>query len=293
MPENTFGSPVKVIFNSSELGVLLLVVVVSLSALFEIVARQDLADAYHKAVAIAENEEKARTERPEDSNDALMLAHLHAGQRRLRSLMVAGTTPNSPARFEIELLLHTTIFLREMPDGVGIPEGSRDHLGSMILPESQSEGAGVIERPAYYGVLSNLLFWFGSGPWSSSEKLLAVLCIGSGIIGAVVAGIRSKHVLSVRQFSLGFAAGFISYLVIKGGRYLLMAQLDDGPWVAFNPYGCSLICVMAGMFTQRAYDLLSAVVDHLIRQVEVAIKSGNQDSDQPPAAPPGPAPGDR
>ncbi len=100
----------------------------------------------------------------------------------------------------------------------------------------------------------------------NSDILLALVVIGCGSIGAVIAGIRAENGLALKPFSLGLAAGFIAFLAIKGGRYLFLISADASV-IDFNPYSSAFVGILVGMFTERAYDVLSNLVDELIKRM--------------------------
>jgi hypothetical protein len=57
---------------------------------------------------------------------------------------------------------------------------------------------------------------------------------------------------------------------IKGGKhfFLVQAAIDQ---VAFNPYSSAFAGLLTGLFTERAYGLLSNVVDGLAERINKAV----------------------
>jgi hypothetical protein len=104
----------------------------------------------------------------------------------------------------------------------------------------------------------------------SSDLLLAIVVIGCGAIGSVMGGLRSERRLTTRLFSLGLAAGFVTFLTIKGGRYVFLVQ-SEGPDIAFNPYSSAFLGIVVGLFTDRVHQLLSDLVDQFIERLRTAI----------------------
>ncbi|BDW95394.1 hypothetical protein MACH10_10790 [Thalassospira tepidiphila] len=106
-----------------------------------------------------------------------------------------------------------------------------------------------------------------------SDVLLAIALVCCGGIGATAAGMRSysfnSHEYDRRQHLwfgnfrdqlLGLSAGFISFLVIKGGKSLFIVQaIETSSFI--NPYGSALAGIFAGLFTDKAYQLLSGLFD--------------------------------
>jgi hypothetical protein len=101
---------------------------------------------------------------------------------------------------------------------------------------------------------------------SSSEMLLALTVCLSGLIGALVAGLRKFEVTLPKDMTLGIAAGFIVYLGIKGGKSVFLLQAQDMGF-SMNPYGCAFAGILVGLFTERAYLLLTAILDKFQKKV--------------------------
>lgn len=121
-----------------------------------------------------------------------------------------------------------------------------------------------------------------------SDVLLAVSLVCCGGIGSVVAGMRrnsfqpgSKKLLDEpwfigpRDILLGFSAGFVAFLVIKGGKSLFLIQGVESS-AELNPYGCALAGILAGLFTEKAYQLLSAMIDQAANTI--ARRDNEEDS---------------
>jgi hypothetical protein len=105
----------------------------------------------------------------------------------------------------------------------------------------------------------------------NTDQLLAIAVMGCGAIGSIIAGLRANTLVTFRNLSLGLASGFVIFLGLKGGRhfFLVQAAVDQ---VAFNPYSCAFAGLLAGLFTERTYSLLSSVVDELVKKIETAVK---------------------
>jgi len=116
--------------------------------------------------------------------------------------------------------------------------------------------------------------WKGALLLLSSDQLLAIIVLGCGAIGAMISSLRAGHSLSLRAFILGLASGFVAYLVIKGGKHVFLLQAP-GDVIAFNPYGSAFAGLIAGLFTEKAHQLLSYVVDDFANRVKAASTAGN------------------
>lgn len=106
----------------------------------------------------------------------------------------------------------------------------------------------------------------------NSEILLAItVCLG-GLVGALVAGFRTDAGTLHRDIPLGIASGFVVYLAIKGGKFVFLMQTQETSF-AMNPYGCAFAGLLAGLFTEKAYLLLTALIDELSRRLTNVVTS--------------------
>lgn len=108
---------------------------------------------------------------------------------------------------------------------------------------------------------------------SSSEALLAIVVVFAGAVGAMISSLKQGAFLTLRSFVLGLASGFIVLLLLKGGKNVFLFQIP-GHVVPFNPYGVAFAGLLAGLFTERAHQLLSWLVDDLISRVRAASQPG-------------------
>lgn len=100
----------------------------------------------------------------------------------------------------------------------------------------------------------------------SSDKLLAIAVITCGAIGALIAMFRAEGGLSMKILLLGLSAGFITYLAIKGGRHIFLIH-GSGEFPVFNPYGSAFAGLVAGLFTEKGYLVLSHLVEELSKRL--------------------------
>jgi hypothetical protein len=108
----------------------------------------------------------------------------------------------------------------------------------------------------------------------SSDFLLALAIMACGVMGALVAGMRSRERTSLRDFSRGMSSGFICYLGIKGGKYLFLLHAA-GEAVGFNPYGSAFAGLLVGLFSQKAFETLEILFADLTTRIKQALDSGN------------------
>ncbi|MDA0810621.1 MAG: hypothetical protein O3B68_21725, partial [Planctomycetota bacterium] len=142
-------------------------------------------------------------------------------------------------------------------------------------------------EPQPSSITSSVSVWwqFPLPRYMASDQLLSLVVIMSGTIGAVIAAIRAKRVLSPTDIGFGVAAGFITLLAIRGGKNVLVVSNED---VSFymNPYSSAFFGLLAGLFTDRAYELLRKFVDKLVKGLEKTFElneppSADGDSPQP------------
>jgi len=119
----------------------------------------------------------------------------------------------------------------------------------------------------------------------SSDLLLSWVVIFSGTVGAVIAAIRKQKELglSPRELAFGFAAGFITLLAIRGGKNLMVVQMDDISFT-LNPYASAFLGLLAGLFTEKAYLLLRKFVDKLVDGIEKTFNLNEINGEEEPAA---------
>ncbi len=108
----------------------------------------------------------------------------------------------------------------------------------------------------------------------SNVVLFAASILCSAAIGASIASIRDHGRVPYRELFLGFGAGFIVFLAIKGGKFLFIVSAI-GATAPLNPYGGAFAGLLAGMFTKRAYELLSMLVEDLFSRFESTMNSEN------------------
>lgn len=111
----------------------------------------------------------------------------------------------------------------------------------------------------------------------SSDQLLAIAIMACAAMGAMIAALRGNGLMTLRALTLGIATGFVVYLAIKGGKHVFLLQMQ-GEIVAFNPYGSAFAGLLAGLFTEKAYQVLTTIVDEFADRLRV-VSTGKKDGD--------------
>ena len=118
------------------------------------------------------------------------------------------------------------------------------------MPENQSS-------PYYIGFIYEM----------RSDHLLALSITSCSALGAMIFGLRSGTRMNVRTLTSGLATGFIVYLALKGGQHLFLLTSPDVR-IPSNPYSSAFLGLLAGLFSDKAYKVLTALVDDLASRVE-------------------------
>lgn len=130
-----------------------------------------------------------------------------------------------------------------------------------------------------------------------TDFLLSITVIMCALVGSIVAGLRrvekgdsatknlngtSGHngpqdAHGTTEFrptvaALGLASGFIAFISLRGGRSVFMMELA-GESPTFNPYSMAFIGLLVGLFSHKAWGLLSSLVDDLHGRIEGALRA--------------------
>lgn len=100
-----------------------------------------------------------------------------------------------------------------------------------------------------------------------SDMILAISIVLCGGIGAIFTASRSAKPKFSKAVFNGLMAGFIAFLIIKGGRSFFLVNLNFANSPSINPYAAAFSGILAGLFTEKAYQLLSNVTDKLTEKV--------------------------
>jgi hypothetical protein len=199
------------------------------------------------------------------------VAALKRAEQYLRRLSLVGATSKSPQLAEVMVALD-------------------DYLGALGLLEANATSNGLGLKPILgFDVPDDTLFqkndigpilqdligsfyFFGR---LGNEQLFAGSIVLAATLGALLAVLRRNDFATVRTVTLGAATGFIVYLTIKGGRYVFLMQLHSEQ-AALNPYSSAFAALLAGLFSQTAYGLLSTLVAGLSERINLVVSSSRQ-----------------
>jgi hypothetical protein len=208
-----------------------------------------------------------------------------------RDIMRGVLHPEDPIRSSLELDK-----LRSRSDA-SVTAAAREHLASLMLyggPLTAADIADVVQRVTFgrmgpapqdveFGEKDSItLRQLGKLNWfervligqQRNDFLLAIMVIACAVIGSIVVGLRSGNALfEPVRFLLGLASGFIVFISLRGGRAIFMMEVSGEPPV-FNPHSMAFSGLLVGLFSEKAYLLLSTLVDDLFGRVRNAFKPG-------------------
>lgn len=104
-----------------------------------------------------------------------------------------------------------------------------------------------------------------------NDMLMMLLLAVCGAIGTAVSAARRKSSFTLSDAGIGLAAGFITFLAIRGGKDVFLLQSSENNLV-FNPYSSALFALLAGLFTERAYHMLGFIVDSISARIEESFR---------------------
>lgn len=99
--------------------------------------------------------------------------------------------------------------------------------------------------------------------YMQSDLILAISVILCGGIGAIFTASRSRNPKYAKTVFNGLLAGFVAFLVIKGGRAFFLVDLNFTSGPTINPYAAAFSGILAGLFTEKAYRILSDATDRI------------------------------
>ena len=152
--------------------------------------------------------------------------------------------------------------------------GVNNQLGTLKkLIDSYQQATARFEEKTKTGASPNILeslstsYYIGFIYEMRSDHLLALSIICCSALGAMIFGLRSGARMNVRTLTSGLATGFVVYLALKGGQHLFLVTSPDVR-IPSNPYSSAFAGLLAGLFSDKAYKVLSSVVDDLASRVE-------------------------
>jgi hypothetical protein len=108
-------------------------------------------------------------------------------------------------------------------------------------------------------------------PYVRTDFLLALIVVACSFIGSVVAALRAGNArFQPVAAALGLASGFIAFISLRGGRAVFMLEMA-GETPMFNSYSMAFVGLLVGLFSTKAYQLLSALVDDLHGRITSAL----------------------
>jgi len=123
-------------------------------------------------------------------------------------------------------------------------------------------------------------FWYLSFSRMPSDTLLVWAVVSCGALGAAIGGVREdltfgafnpapfnsdereliKSNTRFARIGLGMAAGFVTFLALKGGKFLFVIEFADGN-APINPYASAFAGILTGLFTERVYQFFTKLID--------------------------------
>lgn len=118
--------------------------------------------------------------------------------------------------------------------------------------------------------------WFyRMSPFASlpSEILTGLIMVLSGAAGSVITFYRGDRSGQVALTS-GLLAGFVAYLLVKGGRFFFLISPNGlNSEVFLNPFALAFAAIVAGMFSGTAYSAIERAVEQAAKKVAPATES--------------------
>lgn len=108
----------------------------------------------------------------------------------------------------------------------------------------------------------------------NSDYLLALALVSVGLCGGLIGWFRQElkieasiynktrpksYAVNPSNMLLGLAAGFLVLLSIKGGKAVFIID-HRADLATFNPYSSSLVALLAGLYSDKAFRLLTGLV---------------------------------
>ncbi len=88
------------------------------------------------------------------------------------------------------------------------------------------------------------------------------------------------------RLGLGAAAGFVVFLALKGGKFLFVVEFADGN-TPINPFASAFAGILTGLFTERAYQFLSRLIQRAEDEFFGKDRQGTNTPQQAPNPPAG------
>jgi hypothetical protein len=108
----------------------------------------------------------------------------------------------------------------------------------------------------------------------SSDVLLAITVILCGAIGSIIASIKAERSNYFSSISSGILAGFVAFLVVKGGKFLFLIKISAGSSILINPFAAAFAGILAGLFTGKGHEILESLVNGIASKVKEKFPEG-------------------
>ena len=250
----------------------------------------NLATKYEAMASAARNDAlKTNMFKPNDLSDAGMGIDKNTTIKQYRSLKNKLTTLSAIGAGQTDNDLLTASIMRE--------------LTTLIDSDSPDSRGNFTNQASAFALWYVNLENFAPIVRLRSDNLLAIAMTCAGIIGAFTAAYRkrvldpkvdetasksmlsSKSILSMtlEAVIIGVGSGILTFLMVKGGKGAFFLEMN-GEVNAVNPYSATLAALVAGLFTDKFYNLLRELVDKAIERVK-----GVADENTPPSSKSDPA----
>ncbi len=194
--------------------------------------------------------------------------------------------PNTGARSLSELHSQWRQLERARESTVALTSiGADGYSDTLAGIRASEENLAAVSRTSSWLtiMLDFVLVPFGlSLRYLSNDRLLAIILVSCGMLGSLVIALRQRLASADQRYDrigrhllLGFAAGFITLLAMKGGKQVFVNQVDPGVHF-FNPWSAAFLGMLTGLFTERAYNLLLLVVDKIEERVRLVVSEPPQ-----------------
>ena len=112
----------------------------------------------------------------------------------------------------------------------------------------------------------------------NADYLIAYIIISCSILGSLIFNFRSQRSISLKNLALGIGTGFITFLAIKGGKSVFLLEFYQTDPVPLNPYSTAFAAILAGLFTDKLFNLLTVFVDQFSNKITLALDSTNSNN---------------
>lgn len=115
---------------------------------------------------------------------------------------------------------------------------------------------GLTWEPDTYVSVNKLIYM-------PTEMLLAIVIVLCGGTGSILTSLRSQSEKHLSAVFIGLLAGFVAFLIVKGGKFVFIINISPESSVFINPFAAAFAGILAGLFTEKAYQILSGLADQI------------------------------